>query len=145
MLQQLKPEINFCACGCEARLVKEPAQQKGKFQYTVQCLDDGCGNESSPAPFPWQAILEWNKSVLSEFPDDFKIPFINLAGLSAREIDVCLRDRRNKIEMELKKLSEVKKRQGGDRLKILRLQLSWVRYGQSWSQHKYSEADLCGA
>lgn len=145
MLQQLKPEINFCACGCEARLVKEQAPQKGKFQYSVQCLDDACGNKFSPVPFPWQAILEWNKSALSEFPDDFKIPFVNLAGLSAREIDACLRDQKSKIEVELKKLSEAKKRQSNDRLKILRLQLSWVLYGQSWSQHKYSESELCEA
>ncbi|MCG8669551.1 MAG: hypothetical protein MI867_09075 [Pseudomonadales bacterium] len=142
MLNKLKPEINFCSCGCEARLVKEKgANGRGKFRYYVQCLDDSCGNTASEAPFPWQAILEWNLSDKSEFPDDFKLPFMNLTGMSAEEMQSSMQQKYQQIEKEIEKLQGNRNQKNNERLKILKLQLSWLRYGQSWVKDRFGIED----
>ncbi len=135
MLQKLKPEVNFCACGCEARLVKQQSngQRKKRQLYTVKCLDDACGNQGQQVPYPWQAILLWNSSDCSEFPEDFSLPFLNLSGLSFGEAQERLVARQKRIEQELKALeSNGKKRKADEKLKALRLQLSWIEYGKNW-------------
>lgn len=143
MLQQLKPEINFCSCGCEARLVKHGAEEgnRGKPKYLVACLDEGCGKQGSESSYPWQAILEWNAGGESEFPDDFPVTFLNITGLSNDETQQLLSRKRNDYEEQIQKL---KSGSNGpavqEKLKTLRLQLDWLRYGQSWLERRMSAA-----
>lgn len=138
MLNKLKPEINFCSCGCEARLCKEKNNNgRGKFRYFVQCLDDTCGKQAGETAFPWQAILEWNQSVLSEFPEDFSLPFMSFTGMSAEEMQSSMQDKYQQIEKEIEKLQGNRNQKNNERLKILRLQLSWLRYGLSWVADKF--------
>lgn len=147
MLNKLKPEINFCSCGCEARLVKEKSNNgRGKFKYYVQCLDDSCGNTAKEVPFPWQAILEWNLSDKSEFPDDFKLPFMNFTGMSAEEMQSAMQEKYQQVEKEVEKLQGNRNQKNNERLKVLRLQLSWLRYGQSWVNDRFGlQSDVCEA
>ena len=147
MLNKLKPEINFCSCGCEARLVKEKSNNgRGKFRYHVQCLDDTCGNKAEETPFPWQAILEWNQSQSSEFPEDFRLPFMNFTGMSVQEIENSMQQKFNQIEKEIEKLQSSRNNKNNERLKVLRLQKSWLRYGQSWAKDKFDlDAGFCEA
>lgn len=138
MLNKLKPEINFCSCGCEARLVKEKGRNgRGKFRYRVQCLDDTCGRQSKELAYPWQAILEWNQSEESEFPDDFALPFMTFTGMSASEIHAGMQKRYAEIGKEIDKLQGNRSNKNNERMKELRLQQSWLRYGQSWANHKF--------
>lgn len=138
MLNKLKPEINFCSCGCEARLCKEKNNNgRSKFRYFVQCLDDACGNKAQETPFPWQAILEWNRSSQSEFPDDFTLPFMNFAGMSGEEMQNSMQEKYQQVEKEIEKLQGNRNQKNNERLKVLRLQLSWLRYGQSWANEKF--------
>ncbi|PIE40982.1 MAG: hypothetical protein CSA49_05630 [Gammaproteobacteria bacterium] len=142
MLNKLKPEINFCACGCEARLVKEKnSNGRSRFKYYVQCLDDSCGNTAKETPFPWQAILEWNLSSKSEFPDDFKLPFMNFTGMSAAEMQSAMQGKYHQVEKEIEKLQGNRNQKNNERLKVLRLQLSWLRYGQSWVADRFGLDD----
>lgn len=139
-LYELKPEINFCSCGCEARLIKERSadSEKGKLRYVVRCLDEeACGNQGRYTQYPWQAILEWNKSPMSEFPDDFKIPFMSLAGLGGEETRRQLNERRLALEHKIKQLRAEKVSGNTESMKIARLQLMWVIYAQSWAKLKY--------
>lgn len=144
MLNKLKPEINFCSCGCEARLVKEKSRQgKGRFRYKVQCLDDVCGKQSKELPFPWQAILEWNQSSNSEFPDDFGLPFMTFTGMSAEEIQATMQKKFNEIAKDIDKLQANRNGKNNERLKELRLKQSWLLYGQSWANDKFGlDSDL---
>lgn len=138
-IYELKPEINFCTCGCEARLVKERSaeSEKGKLRYVVRCLDEICGQQGRYTQYPWQAILEWNKSPMSEFPDDFNIPFMNLAGLGGEEIRQRLNERRVELEQKIKQLRADKVSGNADDMKISRLQLMWIIYAQSWAKLKF--------
>lgn len=143
-LYELKPEINFCTCGCEARLVKERSaeSEKGKLRYVVRCLDEtSCGKQGRYTQYPWQAILEWNKSPMSEFPDDFKIPFINLTGLSGEDIRQKLNTERLDLEQRIKQLKADKVSGNAEEMKIARLQLMWVIYGQSWAKLNFPRED----
>lgn len=138
-LYELKPEINFCTCGCEARLVKERSadSEKGKLRYVVRCLDEVCGHQGRYTQYPWQAILEWNKSPMSEFPDDFKVPFMSLTGLGGEETRRQLNERRLSLEHQIKQLRAEKVSGNTESMKIARLQLMWVIYAQSWAKLKY--------
>ena len=138
-LYELKPEINFCTCGCEARLVKERSaeSEKGKLRYVVKCLDEGCGHQGRYTQYPWQAILEWNKSPMSEFPEDFKIPFLPLTGLGGEEIRQKLNERRLELEQKIKQFRAEKMSGNAEEMKISRLQLMWVIYAQSWAKLKF--------
>ncbi|NPU91908.1 MAG: hypothetical protein HPY82_08335 [Gammaproteobacteria bacterium] len=142
-LYELKPEINFCTCGCEARLVKERSaeSEKGKLRYVVRCLDEMCGRQGRYTQYPWQAILEWNKSPMSEFPDDFRIPFMTLHGLAGEEIRGKLNEKRVELEQLIKKLRSEKVGGNTEQMKIARLQLMWVIYAQSWAKLKYPRED----
>ncbi|HVL01304.1 MAG TPA: hypothetical protein VM553_15915 [Dongiaceae bacterium] len=142
-LYELKPEINFCTCGCEARLVKERSaeSEKGKLRYVVRCLDEICGRQGRYTQYPWQAILEWNKSPMSEFPEDFRIPFLNLHGLGGEEIRSKLNEKRVELEQLIKKLRSEKIGGNNEQMKIARLQLMWVIYAQSWAKLKYPRED----
>lgn len=145
MLNKLKPEINFCSCGCEARLCKEKGNSgRGKFRYYVQCLDDTCGNTGAETGFPWQAILEWNQSVKSEFPEDFSLPFMSFTGMSGEEMQNTMDEKYQQLEKEIEKLQANRNQKNNERLKILRLQLSWLRYGQSWVQDKFGLGGASG-
>lgn len=143
MLQQLKPEINFCSCGCEARLVKHGFEDgnRGKPKYIVSCLDEICGKQGQESSYPWQAILEWNAGTESEFPDDFPVPFLNTTGLTNDETQQLLARKRNDCEEQIHKLKNGNN--GGanqEKLKTLRLQLDWLRYGQSWLERRMAAA-----
>ena len=142
-IYELKPEINFCTCGCEARLVKERSaeSEKGKLRYVVRCLDEICGHQGRYTQYPWQAILEWNKSPMSEFPEDFQIPFMNLAGLSGEEIRQRLNEHRMALEQKIKQLRAEKVSGNTEEMKIARLQLMWVIYAQSWAKLKFPRED----
>lgn len=142
-LYELKPEINFCTCGCEARLVKERSaeSEKGKLRYVVRCLDEMCGRQGRYTQYPWQAILEWNKSPMSEFPDDFRIPFMTLHGLAGEEIRGKLNEKRVELEQLIKKLRSEKVGGNTEQMKIARLQLMWVIYAQSWAKLKFPRED----
>lgn len=147
-IYELKPEINFCTCGCEARLVKERSaeSEKGKLRYVVRCLDEMCGRQGRYTQYPWQAILEWNKSPMSEFPEDFRIPFMSFHGLSGEEIRTRLNDRRVELEQQIKKLRTEKMGASTEPMKIARLQLMWVIYAQSWAKLKFPrEEELLAA
>ncbi len=144
MLQQLKPEINFCSCGCEARLVKHGFEEgnRGKPKYLVACLDEVCGKQGKESGYPWQAILEWNAGVESEFPDDFPVPFLNATGLSFDEIQQMLARKRHDCEEQIQKLKNANNNGAAtqEKLKTLRLQLDWLRYGQSWVERLMAQA-----
>ena len=142
-IYELKPEINFCTCGCEAILVKERSaeSEKGKLRYVVRCLDQICGNQGRYTQYPWQAILEWNKSPMSEFPDDFKIPFMNLQDLPADDVRAKLNERRLELEQTIKQLRLEKVSGNTEQMKIARLQLMWVIYAQSWAKLKFPRED----
>lgn len=147
-LYELKPEINFCTCGCEARLVKERSaeSEKGKLRYVVRCLDEMCGRQGRYTQYPWQAILEWNKSPMSEFPEDFRIPFMTLHGLGGEEIRGKLNEKRVELEQLIKKLRSEKVGGNTEQMKIARLQLMWVIYAQSWAKLKFPrEEELLAA
>ncbi|CBL43899.1 hypothetical protein HDN1F_03160 [gamma proteobacterium HdN1] len=136
MLQELKPEINFCSCGCEARLVKENTSsgKRRKPKYFVACLDEVCGKRGKVSSFPWQAILEWNAGEESEFPDDFPVPFVNAFGLTNDETRQLLARKRNHCEEQIQKLKGANNNGASaqEKLKSLHLQLDWLRYGQTW-------------
>lgn len=138
-IYELKPEINFCTCGCEARLVKERSadSEKGKLRYVVRCLDEMCGRQGRYTQYPWQAILEWNKSPMSEFPEDFRIPFMTFHGLAGEEIRLKLNEKRVELEQLIKKLRADKVSGNTEQMKIARLQLMWVIYAQSWAKLKF--------
>ncbi len=142
-IYELKPEINFCTCGCEARLVKERSaeSEKGKLRYVVRCLDEMCGRQGRYTQYPWQAILEWNKSPMSEFPEDFHIPFMSFYGLSGEEIRGRLNEKRIELEQLIKKLRSEKVSGNTEAMKIARLQLMWVIYAQSWAKLKFPRED----
>lgn len=142
MLQQLKPEINFCSCGCEARLVKHGFEDgnRGKPKYLVACLDEVCGKQGKESSYPWQAILEWNASAESEFPEDFPVPFLNATGLTNDETQQMLVRKRNDCEEQIQKLKNAHQNGAAaqEKLKALRLQLDWLRYGQNWLERRMS-------
>lgn len=142
-IYELKPEINFCTCGCEARLVKERSaeSEKGKLRYVVRCLDQICGHQGRYTQYPWQAILEWNKSPMSEFPEDFSIPFMTLTDLAGEEIRSKLNERRLDLEQKIKQLRAEKVSGNTEEMKIARLQLMWVIYAQSWAKLKFPRED----
>ena len=142
-IYELKPEINFCTCGCEARLVKERSaeSEKGKLRYVVRCLDQICGHQGRYTQYPWQAILEWNKSPMSEFPEDFSIPFMSLTDLAGEEIRSKLNERRLDLEQKIKQLRAEKVSGNAEEMKIARLQLMWVIYAQSWAKLKFPRED----
>lgn len=142
-IYELKPEINFCTCGCEARLVKERSaeSEKGKLRYVVRCLDQICGHQGRYTQYPWQAILEWNKSPMSEFPEDFSIPFMSLTDLAGEEIRSKLNERRLDLEQKIKQLRAEKVSGNTEEMKIARLQLMWVIYAQSWAKLKFPRED----
>lgn len=142
-IYELKPEINFCTCGCEARLVKERSaeSEKGKLRYVVRCLDEICGHQGRYTQYPWQAILEWNKSPMSEFPEDFSIPFMTFTGLSGEGIRQKLNERRMELEQKIKQLRAEKVSGNAEEMKISRLQLMWVIYAQSWAKLKFPRED----
>ena len=142
-IYELKPEINFCTCGCEARLVKERSaeSEKGKLRYVVRCLDEMCGHQGRYTQYPWQAILEWNKSPMSEFPEDFSIPFMTLHGMGGEEVRLRLNEKRVELEQLIKKLRADKVSGNTEEMKIARLQLMWIIYAQSWAKLKYPRED----
>ena len=142
-IYELKPEINFCTCGCEARLVKERSaeSEKGKLRYVVRCLDQICGHQGRYTQYPWQAILEWDKSPMSEFPEDFSIPVMSLTDLAGEEIRSKLNERRLDLEQKIKQLRAEKVSGNTEEMKIARLQLMWVIYAQSWAKLKFPRED----
>ena len=142
-IYELKPEINFCTCGCEARLIKERSaeSEKGKLRYVVRCLDEICGHQGRYTQYPWQAILEWNKSPMSEFPEDFRIPFMTFAGMSGEEIRQKLNGVRIELEQKIKQLRAEKVSGNNEEMKISRLRLMWVIYAQSWAKLKFPRED----
>lgn len=147
-IYELKPDINFCTCGCEARLVKERSaeSEKGKLRYVVRCLDEMCGRQGRYTQYPWQAILEWNKSPMSEFPEDFRIPFMSFHGLAGEEIRLKLNEKRVELEQLIKKLRSEKVSGNAEQMKIARLQLMWIIYAQSWAKLKFPrEEELLAA
>ncbi|MBL4607604.1 MAG: hypothetical protein JKY01_07230 [Pseudomonadales bacterium] len=103
----LTPEMNFCSCGCEVRLIKNAvrAQKSGKnrFNYWVECLDDGCGNKGSAEGQSWKAILSWNTSETSDHSDNFELPFLSVIGLNQDEIAAKISELENMLNAKANK------------------------------------------
>ena len=78
---------------------------------------------------------------MSEFPEDFQIPFMNLAGLSGEEIRQRLNEHRMALEQKIKQLRAEKVSGNTEEMKIARLQLMWVIYAQSWAKLKFPRED----
>lgn len=78
---------------------------------------------------------------MSEFPDDFRIPFMTLHGLAGEEIRGKLNEKRVELEQLIKKLRSEKVGGNTEQMKIARLQLMWVIYAQSWAKLKYPRED----
>jgi hypothetical protein len=78
---------------------------------------------------------------MSEFPEDFKIPFMTLTGLHGEEIRQRLNERRLELEQKIKQLRVEKVSGNTDEMKIARLQLMWVIYAQSWAKLKFPRED----
>ncbi len=142
-----EPDLNFCVCGCEAELAHErnPQSQHGKKRYVVRCLDDGCGNIGRYASYPWQAILDWNKSPLSDFPEFPEIPFMSLTGMTYDDLQQKLRDVRADLEQSVKTLKDAGKTMQQDALREAKAKLMWVIYAQSWTKVSARSAPPSGS
>ena len=131
-----EPDINFCSCGCEAELCQEvnPKATKKRKRYIVKCMDSNCGNEGRYNSYPWQAMLDWNKSPSSDFPSFLELPFQRFVGMTFNEIQEVLKAARLQNEQLVKKLKEEKKTMRDPELRIAKVKLMWVIYAQSWNK-----------
>lgn len=137
----LNPEINFCSCGCEARLIKKNKgnQKSGKkrFDYWVECLDDGCSNKGKIEAQSWKAILNWNSSDKSDFPDYIEIPFLSLIGLNQAEIEGKITG----LECELNNKADKTYKSGRplpQKAYIeLKAKIAWLEYAKIWFQDHF--------
>jgi hypothetical protein len=142
----LNPEINFCSCGCEARLIKNGlrAQKSGKkrFNYWIECLDDSCGNKGGAEGQSWKAILNWNSSENSDFPDSLEIPFLSLIGLNQEEIAVKI----SALESELNSTANKTFKSGRplpQKAYIeLKAKLAWLDYAKAWYKKHFNCTEL---
>lgn len=128
----LNPEPNFCICEAEPEVVHDVspvAVVNRKIRYWVQCLD--CGNRGRPEKTRWQAVLSWNKSPLSENPEDWTLPHIDMRGMTLDEKKESLVQNRQILEEEARKLKEQGITRDDQASELNRAKLAWNIYGQS--------------
>ena len=139
--------INPCVCGnqqvtCIYDFPLLPSQLPGANNgtrpkktksYFVVC--PRCGRAGRALRKPWLAILDWNKSKLSEKPDYTTIPFFFLEHLSPQEAkeqlilirtDLELRIKEAKLRRQLGRTNTNKKY-----IEKLKAYLAWCIYAQS--------------
>ena len=142
----LNPEINFCSCGCEARLIKNAlrAQKTGKkrFNYWVECLDDSCGNIGKTEGQSWKAILSWNSSENSDFPDILEIPFLPLIGLNQEEIVAKISNLVNELNTKANKTYKSGRPLPQKAYIELKAKIAWLDYAKAWYKDHFNCADI---
>jgi len=142
----LNPEINFCSCGCEARLIKNAlrAQKSGKkrFNYWIECLDDSCGKKGGAEGQSWKAILNWNSSENSDFPDSIEIPFLSLIGLNQEEIVAKISGLESELNSKANKSYKSGRPLPQKAYIELKAQLAWLDYAKSWYKNHFDCAEI---
>ncbi|MBV1873058.1 MAG: hypothetical protein KUG83_10970 [Gammaproteobacteria bacterium] len=132
----LNPEINFCSCGCETRIIKHGlnSQKSGKkrYQYWIECLDDSCGNKGGTEAQSWKAILNWNSSEHSDFPDYVEIPFLSFIGLSKEEIATKISALESELQTKANKSYKSGRPLPQKAYIELKAQLAWIDYAKIW-------------
>ena len=68
-----------------------PSAVKKRKRYIVRCMDQNCKGDGRYNSYPWQAILDWNKSPSSDFPAFLELPFQRFNGMTYAEIQDVLK------------------------------------------------------
>ena len=141
----LNPEMNFCSCGCEARLIKhgQGNQKSGKkrFNYWIECLDDSCGNKGGSEGQSWKAILNWNASEFSDSPDEIEIPFLTLIGLNQDEIAVKISELETELNSKANKTYKSGRPLPQKAYIELKAKLAWLDYAKTWFADHFDSAE----
>lgn len=150
MDQFLNPEINFCVCGCEARLIKnqksvqksEQKSDKKRFDYWVECLDEGCKNKGPVENQSWKAILSWNGSTNSDFPEMIDVPFLSIVGLNVDEIKNKTLELDKQLQAQANKSYKSGRPLPQKAYIELKAKLAWLDYLKQWLDHSFKQSTL---
>lgn len=150
MDQFLNPEINFCICGCEARLIKHPknaqksAQKsdKKRFDYWVECLDEGCKNKGPVENQSWKAILSWNGCLHSDFPEIIDVPFLSIVGLNMEEIKNKTMELDKHLQAQANKSYKSGRPLPQKAYIELKAKLAWLDYLKNWLDYSFKKNGL---
>lgn len=141
----LNPEINFCTCGCEARLIKNPQKSpksdKKRFDYWVECLDDSCKNKGHVENQSWKAILSWNGSLCSDFPEIIEIPFLSIVGLNQEEIENKVHELEKQLQSQANKSYKSGRPLPQKTYIELKAKLAWLGYLKNWLNYYFKNTE----
>jgi len=125
----LNPSILPCSCHSEAELLNGYISSQKRKHFYVHC--GACRNQGVEHIESWLAILNWNKSKLSELPTVIDVPHLHLGGVSSQGISDLLEEDRLTQEGLIRDFREQQLPKNSPQFLLARAKLNWDIYALS--------------
>lgn len=141
------PEVNTCTCGSSAYIdfrnrnffVRLLSHFQNRFTYFVVCSNKECNNSGYAHNSRALAILYWNISSNSQFPNRLELPLSQIEELDESEILSILIEEKSAIlinQHQLKSGFFMRFFRHSKFYSELSLRLAWIEYGLAYMTEK---------